>query len=95
MTKILPSGDFGAIVANYNKQKLAALLKEQYDSYSRAQGASGALSMPSVFDSSVKGDGSKPMLVEHEQTKEQILSVHKSPDDRKTLTSLKEKLYKK
>ena len=51
--------------------------------------------MPSVFDNAVKRDGSKPMLVEHEQPKEQILSAQKSPDDCKTLTSLKEKLYKK
>ena len=36
LTKNLPSGDFGAIVANINKQKPEAVLTEQYDSYSRA-----------------------------------------------------------
>ena len=78
MTKFLPSGDFGAIVAKFNKQKPAALLTEQYDLYSRTQGASGALSMPSVFDNAVKGDGSKSMLVEHKQPKTDFVSAKES-----------------
>ena len=57
--------------------------------YSIAQGTSGALSVPSVFEKAVKGDGSKTMLVEHEQPKEQILSAQKSLDELVTNNSLK------